>query len=103
MSTGQLPLDGGKGSDRPPPTPTEQRRLLVNGAADFMSKYPPAPGEPQTPEEATDDALASGAVRLRTQEELLDRHDADEQDAAAALARGEITHIISTGPDGGSR
>lgn len=104
MATGQLPLDGGNGSDRPPPTPTEQRRMLVNGAADFNAgfkkNHTPTPEELGTAAEQVDEALAKGVVRLRTQDGLLDRHDADEQDAAAALARGAMTHIVSTGPDG---
>lgn len=102
----QLPLAGGASrspsppAEIQPPTPTEQRRMLINGVADFNRSFPPGPGEPQTAEEAVDEALAKGVVRLETQEALLDRYDAAEQDVAAALARGEITHIISAGPDG---
>lgn len=102
MAEQQLPLDGAASRpprNIPPPTPTEQRRMLVNGTADFHRSFPQEPGDMRTTEELVDDALANGAVRLHTQEELLDRHDADEQDAAAALARGEITHIISTTSD----
>lgn len=106
MATGQLPLDGGKGSDRPPPTPSEQRQLLVNAGAafnaGFKKDHTPTPQELRTAAEQVDDALASGAVRLRTQEQLLDQHDADEQDAAAAMARGDITQIISATTDGGA-
>lgn len=45
-----------------PPTPTERRKMLVNGAADFMAKYP-QPGD-GTPEEAVDEAIAKGRVSL---------------------------------------
>lgn len=93
QTTGQLPLD--RGASRPPPTPTEQRRLLVNGAAEFNRNHPPRPGEPQTAEEAVDDALAKGVVRLHTQVALLDRHDAIEADAAAAPARGGVEPVYS--------
>lgn len=104
----QLPLDGKTGRTPPPPkpsrdiappTPTEQRRMLVNGAADFNKNHPPGPGEPQTGEEQVDEALARGVVRLQTQDALLDQHEMDEAEAAAALARGEITHIITTTSD----
>lgn len=107
MGTEQLPLDGAASRPPPkpardirPPTPTEQRRLLVNGTADLHRSFPPAPGDTRTAEELVDDALAKGVVQLHTQEALLDQHDAAEQDAAAALANGTATLDLGAGSGG---
>jgi hypothetical protein len=48
-----------------PPTPTEQRHMLIEGAKDFNKLYPPGPSEiDATAEEAVDNAIAKSVVRL---------------------------------------
>jgi hypothetical protein len=47
-----------------PPTPTEQRHMLIEGAKDFNKLYPPGPSEVATAEEAVNDAIAKGVVSL---------------------------------------
>jgi hypothetical protein len=49
-----------------PPTPTEQRHMLIEGCKDFDKRYPPGPSEVTTAEEAVDNAIAKGVVSLGT-------------------------------------
>jgi hypothetical protein len=47
-----------------PPTPTEQRHMLIAAATDFNKRYPPGPSETGTAEEQVDEAIAKGVVKL---------------------------------------
>src|SRR5882724_13323332 len=47
-----------------PPTPTEQRHMLIASCKDFDRKYPPGPSEVATAEEAVDNAIAAGKVSI---------------------------------------
>jgi hypothetical protein len=46
------------------PTPTEQRHMLLEGCKDFDKLYPPGPSEVATSEEAVDNAIADGKIKL---------------------------------------
>lgn len=46
-----------------PPTTTERRAMLINGAADFMARHPEQ-HDGKTAEEAVDDAVAAGKISL---------------------------------------
>jgi hypothetical protein len=46
-----------------PPTPTEHRRMLLEGCKDFDERYSPGPSEVRPAEEAVDNAIAEGKIR----------------------------------------
>jgi hypothetical protein len=50
-----------------PPTPTEQRHMLIEGCKDFDKKYPPGPSDVQSAVEAVDNAIAKGVVNTTVQ------------------------------------
>jgi hypothetical protein len=47
-----------------PPTPTEQRHMLIEGCKDFDKRYPSGPSDGHSVEEAVDNAIANGVVSL---------------------------------------
>ena len=66
-----------------PPTPTEQRHMLIEGAKHFNRLYPPGPSEVADAEEAVDNAIATGVVKLAPEHEKL-------VEAAVDQCRGAI-------------
>jgi hypothetical protein len=52
-----------------PPTPTEQRHMLIEGCKDFDKRYPPGPADVKAAEEAVDNAIAKGVVKLAPEED----------------------------------
>jgi hypothetical protein len=52
-----------------PPTPTEQRQMLIEGCKDFDKKYPPGPSEVGSAAAAVDNAIAKGVVKLAPEDD----------------------------------
>jgi hypothetical protein len=86
-----------------PPTPTEQRHMLIEGCKDFDKRYPPGPSDVQTAEEAVDNAIAKGILNPTVQAAVdqchgaMARMRAERQSKAAEgdEANGEQTMIRS--------
>jgi hypothetical protein len=52
-----------------PPTPTEQRHMLIKGCEDFDEKYQPGPSEVGSAAAAVDNAIAKGVVKLAPEDD----------------------------------
>lgn len=48
----------------PEDTPTNRRKMLIAGAEDFNSRFPPGPAEAETAEQQVDEAIAAGKISL---------------------------------------
>jgi hypothetical protein len=92
------------GNSPQPPTPTEQRHMLIGGCKDFDARYPPGPSEVATAEEAVDNAIADGKISAGADDEIVDvkfprgvvsmrRDQARAVEAAVDQCRGHMLRL----------